>query len=58
MTVISLSDYSCHSMIVNGVVKYVITENNTGAVLATLDDRERAKDLTRELQRTKDAIWR
>lgn len=49
MTVIRLSDYSCHSTNVNGFVKYNITDKS-GNLIAVMNDRERAKDYTRRLQ--------
>ena len=55
MTVISLSDYACHSDIVNGCAKYNITNKN-GNLIAVMNDRERAKDYTRQLQQDYDRI--
>lgn len=57
MTVIRLSDYACHSDIVNryGCVKYKITNKN-GNIIAVMNDRENAKDYTRQLQQDYDRI--
>lgn len=55
MTVIRLSDYACHSDIVNGCVKYNITNKN-GNLIAVMNDRKNAKDYTRRLQQDYDRI--
>lgn len=55
MTVIRLSDYACHSDIVNVCVKYKITKKS-GNLIAVMNDRERAKEYTRWLQQDYDRI--
>lgn len=55
MTVIRLSNYACHSDIVNGCVKYNVIDKS-GHLIAVMQDRERAKDYTRQLQQDYDRI--
>lgn len=59
MTVLTLSDFACHSTIIDGCVKYQITKlNRNRDVVAVMSNREAAKDYTRELQRQlDDARW-
>ena len=57
MTTLVLSDYDCHSEIIDGCVKYVV-RHRFGETIAVMKDRQKAVDYTRELQQEHDKlVW-